>query len=73
MALSVRPPDFETPVALLDSLLTPIDAFYVRCHMPVPAQLDEAAWWLAVDGEVASPLTLSMAELRQMPAATRDR
>ena len=70
VARSVRPPDFETPVALLDSFLTPNDVFYVRCHMPVPAQLDEAAWKLAVGGEVGSPLALSIAELKQMPSAS---
>lgn len=69
-ALSVRPPDYETPVALLDSLITPIDAFYVRNHMPIPASVDAAAWRLAVDGEVATPLSLSMADLKQLPAAT---
>ena len=70
VARSVRPPDYETPVALLDNFLTPNDVFYVRCHMPVPAQLDEAAWKLAVGGEVGSPLTLSVAELEQMPSAS---
>jgi DMSO/TMAO reductase YedYZ molybdopterin-dependent catalytic subunit len=70
IARSVRPPDFETPTALLDSFLTPLDAFYVRCHMPVPTTLDEASWRLAIDGEAASPASLSLAELRQMPAAT---
>jgi len=70
VARSVRPPDFETPVALLDSFLTPNDVFYVRCHMPVPAQLDLAAWKLAVGGEVGSPLALSIAELKQMPSAS---
>lgn len=69
-ALSTRPADFETPVALLDSFLTPLDAFYVRCHMPVPAETDPAAWRLGVDGDAATPLTLSVAELRQMPATT---
>jgi DMSO/TMAO reductase YedYZ molybdopterin-dependent catalytic subunit len=38
--------------------------------MSVPAQLDEAAWKLALQGEVGSPLSLSMAELKQMPAAS---
>ena len=66
-ALSVRPPDYETPVALLDRLLTPVDAFYVRCHMPVPASTAEAGWSLAVDGEVATPLSLRMADLRALP------
>ncbi len=70
VARSVRPPDFETPVALLDSMLTPNDAFYVRCHMPVPATLDEAAWTLAVGGDVGSPLSLSIADLKKMPAAS---
>ena len=70
IARSVRPPDYETPVALLDPALTPLDAFYVRSHMPAPAAPDEAAWRLAVDGEAATPLSLSVAELRQMPATT---
>ena len=70
VARSVRPPDFETPVALLDNFLTPNDVFYVRCHMPVPAQLDEGAWQLAVGGEVGSPLSLSVADLKQMPPAS---
>ena len=61
IARSVRPPDFETPVALLDSYLTPLDAFYVRSHMPAPAQVDEAAWRLAIDGEAGTPASLSMA------------
>src|SRR5262245_35949288 len=69
-ALSVRPPDYETPVALLDSLITPIDAFYVRCHMPVPAAADAATWSLAVDGEIASPVTMSIADLRQLPSVS---
>jgi sulfite oxidase len=70
IARSVRPPDFETPVALLDSYLTPLDAFYVRSHMPAPTQLDEAAWRLAIDGEAGTPASLSVAEMRQMPSTT---
>ena len=66
-ALSTRPPDYETPVALLDSLITPNDRFYVRCHMPVPATTAEAGWTLAIDGAVGAPLSLSVAELKQLP------
>lgn len=69
-ALSTRPPDFETPVALLDSYLTPLDAFYVRSHMPVPAATDPAAWKLVLEGEVGTPLSLTLADLRQMPSTT---
>lgn len=64
---SVRPPDLETPVALLDSFLTPNDQFYVRSHMPPPATVDAAAWRLAVAGQVKSPLSLSLSELAQFP------
>jgi sulfite oxidase len=67
---SARPPDYETPVALLDSFITPIERFYVRCHLPVPTGLDASSWSLRVEGEVATPLSLSLAELRQMPAVT---
>jgi sulfite oxidase len=67
---SLRPPDYETPVAMLDPWITPVESFYVRSHLPVPASLDAAAWTLQVEGEVANPVSLSMDEIRRMPAAT---
>jgi sulfite oxidase len=67
---SVRPPDYETPVALLDSWITPVEHFYVRSHMPTPPGLDAETWTLRVDGEVTTPLTLTLAELRAMPSTT---
>ena len=66
---SLRPPDFETPVALLDSFITPNDLFYVRSHLPVP-QIDAASLTLKVGGEVNSPITLSLDELKKLPAVT---
>lgn len=66
---STRPPDFETPVALLDSFITPTEHFYVRCHMPVP-QTDAATWTLKIGGEVNSPLSLSLDEIKKLPATT---
>jgi sulfite oxidase len=66
---SMRPPDFETPVALLDSFITPIEHFYVRCHMPVP-QVDPATWSLKIGGEVNAPLALSLDEIKKLPAHT---
>jgi DMSO/TMAO reductase YedYZ molybdopterin-dependent catalytic subunit/mono/diheme cytochrome c family protein len=69
IARSVRPPDFETPVALLDSFLTPAPSFFVRSHMSVP-QVDEAAWTLAIEGEIPAPSTISLAELKRMPRAS---
>jgi sulfite oxidase len=67
---SVRPPDYESPVALLDSWITAVEHFYVRSHMPTPTGLDPATWALQIDGEVDTPLTLSLDELRKMPSAT---
>jgi DMSO/TMAO reductase YedYZ molybdopterin-dependent catalytic subunit len=67
---SLRPPDYETPVALLDSWVTPVDSFYVRSHLPLPAAADAAAWTLSIDGEVATPLTLSVADIRRLPSTT---
>jgi DMSO/TMAO reductase YedYZ molybdopterin-dependent catalytic subunit len=66
---SMRPPDFETPVALLDSYITPNELFYVRSHLPVP-QVDAATWSLKVGGEVNSPISLSLDEIKKLPATT---
>lgn len=70
IARSTRPPDYETPVALLDSWITPIEHFYTRTHVLIPTALDAAGWTLRVEGEVATPLTLSVDEIRKLPAAT---
>jgi DMSO/TMAO reductase YedYZ molybdopterin-dependent catalytic subunit len=67
---SVRPPDYETPVALLDSWLTPVEHFYVRSHMSTPAGLDAPTWALQIEGEVDSQISLSLDDIRKMPSAT---
>jgi len=67
---SMRPPDFETPVALLDSFITPLEHFYVRSHMPVPASIDASAWTLKVGGEVNSAISLTVDEIKKLPATT---
>ena len=67
---SVRPPDYETPVALLDSWITPVEHFYVRSHMSTPPALDAATWTLQVEGEVDAPASLSLDDLRKMPSVT---
>jgi DMSO/TMAO reductase YedYZ molybdopterin-dependent catalytic subunit len=66
---SMRPQDWETPVGLLDSWITPNELFYVRCHFYTPT-VDVAAWTLTIDGEVDRPQTLGMADIRQMPRVT---
>ena len=67
---SLRPPDYETPVSLLNTFITPNEHFYVRSHLPVPPLLDAATWTLTVDGSVATPLRLSLDEIRRLPATT---
>src|SRR5688500_12931947 len=62
---SVRPPDFETPVSLLNSFITPNDTFYVRSHIPIP-QIDAARWALKIGGEVNSPIALSLDQIRKL-------
>lgn len=70
IARSVRPPDFESPVALLDSFITPVEHFYLRSHLPVPTRLDAATWALKVGGEVNTAVSLSIDEIKKLPAVT---
>jgi DMSO/TMAO reductase YedYZ molybdopterin-dependent catalytic subunit len=47
----------------LDSYLTPPDQFFVITHFNLPV-LDERDWRLAIDGLVARPMALTLADLR---------
>ena len=67
---SLSPPDYETPVSLLNSFITPNEHFYVRSHLPVPSALDAATWKLTLDGSVATPLSLSIEEIRKLLITT---
>jgi sulfite oxidase len=65
-----RPEDLETPVRYFDSWITPIEAFFVRQHLPRPAAIDTGAYRLTVNGMVAKPLQLTLEDLRQLPQFT---
>lgn len=70
--MTSRPPQLETPFAVFDEgLLTPNDAFYVRYHLAsLPTgRIDPDTYRLAVRGQVATPLSLSLAEIKAMPVA----
>ena len=41
-----RPEDLETPLQYFDTWITPVDAFFVRQHLPRPAAIDPAAYRL---------------------------
>ena len=64
---SVRPEDLEMPPSGFDDYITPIEHFYVRTHVLVP-QVNLRDWRLKVEGQVQTPLTLTMDEIRRMPA-----
>jgi DMSO/TMAO reductase YedYZ molybdopterin-dependent catalytic subunit len=58
--------DAETPLDVLTTYLTPNDLFFVRHHWN-PMYPGIKTWTLSVDGEVESPMELSLADLRRMP------
>lgn len=69
IGLTSRPPQLETPFAVYDEgVITPNDAFFVRYHLadlPVDS-IDLATYRLTVGGQVETPLSLSLDELKAM-------
>jgi DMSO/TMAO reductase YedYZ molybdopterin-dependent catalytic subunit len=63
---SARPEDLEMPLSGFADYITPIEHFFVRTHVYVPT-VNLSEWRLKVDGEVATPLTLTMDDLRKLP------
>jgi DMSO/TMAO reductase YedYZ molybdopterin-dependent catalytic subunit len=64
---STRPEDLEMPLSGFADYITPIEHFFVRTHVYVPT-VNLADWKLKVDGQVATPLALTMDDLRKLPA-----
>ena len=62
---SVRPEDLEMPPAGFADYITPIEHFFVRTHVYVP-DVNGNDWRLRVEGDVATPLTLAMDELKKL-------
>jgi sulfane dehydrogenase subunit SoxC len=50
--------------------VTPLGMHYLVIHFDIPPA-DEASWLVEIDGLVDHPLSLSMADLRARPSATR--
>jgi sulfite oxidase len=64
----VRPQDLEMPLSGFADYITPTEHFFVRTHVYAPSvKLSE--WRLRVEGEVSSPLSLTMDDLRQLPTS----
>jgi len=68
--LTERPPQLETPFTVFDGgPITPNDAFFVRYHLAdIPHEIDPDTFRLEIGGKVNKPLTLSLRDLKAMPA-----
>lgn len=63
---TLRPPNFETPLADLARVITPNDAFFVRYHLAVIPEVNPNSWQLRVGGaSTERPLTLSLRDLHR--------
>src|SRR4051794_31198576 len=67
---SDRPEDLETPVKYFDSWVTPIDAFFVRQHLPRPPKLEPATYRLRLSGMVSKETSFTLADLQRLPQHT---
>lgn len=66
---NTRPLDAEAPLGALESWQTAPEHFFVRSHFGPPQSLP-LHWTLTVDGEVNRPYTVSLDDIRGMPAQT---
>jgi DMSO/TMAO reductase YedYZ molybdopterin-dependent catalytic subunit len=64
---SLRFFDLEMPNSGFKLWITPTSQFFVRNHMHMPVTLDDNGYRLLVGGEVATPLHLSLVDLRRLP------
>lgn len=66
VTLGDRPLVAETPAQLLDDDITPTALHFIRNNGQLPEPpTDPDGWTLAVDGEVETPLAMTLGELRQ--------
>jgi sulfite dehydrogenase len=70
IGLTSRPPQLETPFSVFnDGPITPNDAFFVRYHLAdLPYTIDPDKFTLEIKGKVDRPLSLSLKEIRKLPA-----
>jgi DMSO/TMAO reductase YedYZ molybdopterin-dependent catalytic subunit len=70
IVVTQRPPQLETPFEVYnEGIVTPNDAFFVRYHLAgVPNDIDATTRRLSVKGRVQTPLSLSLADLKQLDA-----
>ena len=68
IVLTSRPPQLETPFEIFnEGVITPNDAFFVRYHWSgIPTSVDPRTYRLSVGGKVATPLELSLDEIKRL-------
>jgi DMSO/TMAO reductase YedYZ molybdopterin-dependent catalytic subunit len=70
IGITSRPPQLETPFSVYnEGVITPNNAFFVRYHLAdIPLNIDPDKFTLEIKGKVDRPLTLSLAEIKKLPA-----
>ncbi len=68
--MTEKPRNAETSVEYLRSWITANSAFFDRNQGEIPAEVDLAAWKLAVEGEVEREQNFSFDEILRLPKAT---
>ena len=63
--LNDRPLNAETLPHLLDDAITPTERHFIRNNGIPPENTDAVGWELTIDGLVDTPMTLSIADLKQ--------
>ena len=67
--LTYRPPNYESPVSVFRTAITPNDSFFVRYHLSDIPTVDAKTWRLAVGGDGANGrVELSLDDLKAMPS-----
>jgi len=64
-----EPRNLEFPFDRLDSYLTPVESFYIRSHFHAPT-IETDSYRLTMDGSVNKSFSISLNELKSLPAKT---
>ena len=65
LLLTDRPPNLETPLKYFLEDYTPNNVFFVRWHLSsLPSKVDADTFRLRINGNVATPLELSLQDLK---------
>ncbi|MGA8969168.1 MAG: molybdopterin-dependent oxidoreductase [Pseudolabrys sp.] len=67
--LSYRPPNYESPLEVFRTPITPNDEFFVRYHLADIPEVDAKTYKIKIGGDGAnSPIELTLDDLKKLPA-----